>query len=191
MPWKHNGKIIREGKAWVSDRGVKHPGVWMRWTDSDKAEHGLVWEEPPALQEPYDDRFYHGRNVDGSLIEISLTDVNEVDSDGNAITDPSTGQQMITKGLKTVWIEKTKETTNLLLSKSDWLVTRKTEKGTAIPNTVQTYRDAVRTSCNTIETKINNCSNLKQFIALFDVPVDSDGTPTGNNPPIKDFPNEN
>ena len=93
MPWKHNGKIIREGKAWVSVDGVKHLGVWMRWTDSEKTENGLVWEEPPAQQEPYDDRFYYGRNADGSLIEISLTDINEVDSDGNAITDPSTGQQ--------------------------------------------------------------------------------------------------
>ena len=55
MPWKHNGKIIREGKGWVSDDGVKHPGVWTRWTDSEKAEYGLVWEEPPAPQEPYDD----------------------------------------------------------------------------------------------------------------------------------------
>lgn len=191
MPWKHNGKIIREGKAWVSVDGVKHPGVWMRWTDSEKTENGLVWEEPPAQQEPYDDRFYYGRNADGSLIEISLTDINEVDSDGNAITDPSTGQQMITKGLKTIWIENTKETANYFLSKSDWLVTRKAEKGTAIPDATQTYRDNVRTACSTIETKINNCSNLTQFMALFDVPVDSDGIPTGKNAPINDFPNEN
>ena len=191
MPWKHNGKIIREGKGWVSDDGVKHPGVWMRWTDSEKTKNGLVWEEPPAAQEPYDDRFYEGRNVDGSLIERSLTDVNEVDSDGNAIIDPSTGKQMINKGLKNFWIEKTKETANLLLSKSDWLVTRKAEKGIAIPDTIQTYRDNVRAACNTIETKINNCSNLTQFIVLFDIPVDSDGIPTDNNAPINDFPSEN
>ena len=70
-------------------------------------------------------------------------------------------------------------------------MTRKAEKGTAIPDATQTYRDNVRTACSTIETKINNCSNLTQFMALFDVPVDSDGIPTGKNAPINDFPNEN
>ena len=69
------------------------------------------------------------------------------------------------------------------------MITRKSEKGTAIPNATQTYRDSVRTACNTIETKINNCSNLTQFIALFDAPVDSDGNHTGN-PPMFDFPKE-
>ena len=190
MPWKHNGRIIRVGKAWVSDSGVKHPAVWMRWSDSEKRDKGLIWEDPPASEAPFDNRFYWGRQTDGTLIERSLTDINEVDSDGNPIIDPMTNQQMVTKGLKTLWIEQTKQTANDLLFKTDWMITRKTEKGTAIPDATQTYRDSVRTACNTIETKINNCSNLTQFMALFDTPVDSDGNPTGDNPPMFDFPQE-
>ena len=189
MPWKHNERTIREGKAWVSDTGVKHPAVWMRWSDSEKRDNGLTWEDPPASEAAFDDRFYWGRQTDGTLIERSLTDINEVDSDGNAIIDPMTNKQMVTRGLKTIWIEQTKQTANDLLSNTDWMITRKSEKGTAIPNATQTYRDSVRTACNTIETKINNCSNLTQFIALFDAPVDSDGNHTGN-PPMFDFPKE-
>jgi hypothetical protein len=57
---------------------------------------------------------------------------------------------------------------------SDWEITRKAEKGTAIASATTTYRDKVRTACDTIETKINNCSSLADFIKLlFDVPVDS------------------
>ena len=69
------------------------------------------------------------------------------------------------------------------------MITRKSEKDTAIPSDVTTYRDAVRTKCDSIETAINNCSNLTEFMALFDIPVDKDGQPTGKAP-IYDFPDE-
>ncbi len=100
------------------------------------------------------------------------------------------GNQVVTKGLKSVWITQTKQTANDLLSNTDWMVTRKSEKGTAIPDATQTYSYSVRTKCTSIETSINNCSNLTQFMALFDAPVDSDGNPTGDNPPMFDFPQE-
>ena len=98
--------------------------------------------------------------------------------------------KLINEGLKTIWIKKTKETANGMLSRTDWLVTRKSEKGTAIPDATTTFRDSVRTACNTIETKITNCTKLSEFMALFDSPVDSDGNPTGDNPPMFDFPKE-
>jgi len=183
MPWKHNGKTIRVGKAWVADDGTQHPAVWMRWSDSKKQENGLTWEDPPASEEPFDARFYSGRQANGTLIERSLTDVNEVDEDGNAVLDID-GNQIVTKGLKTVWIEQTKETAQEKLSKYDWMVVRNAEKSTAIPSNVTTYRDAVRTKCASIETAINNCSNLTEFMALFDEPSD------GSHPPIYDFPDE-
>ena len=102
------------------------------------------------------------------------------DADGNVI---------VNQGLKTIWINITKQRANDLLSKSDWEVTRKAEKGTAIASATSTFRDKVRTACNDIETKINACSNLTAFKALFDTPVDKDGNATGN-PPIHDFPEE-
>ena len=190
MPWKHNGKIIKEGKAWTADDGTQHPAVWMRWSDSEKKTNGLTWEDPPASQEPFDNRFYKNRKTDGSLNERSLSDVNSVDTDGKAVIDPLTGKQMIELGLKSIWIAKTKEMAQEKLNKHDWMITRKAEKGTDIPSDVTTYRDSIRTKCTSIETAINNCSNLTQFMALFDEPVDSDNNPTGDPAPIYDFPDE-
>jgi len=189
MPWKKkDGTIIKAGQGWTDDNNIVHPSNWMIWSDTDKKAVGLTWEDPPASEAPFDNRFYWGRKTDGTLIERSLTDVNEVDEDDNPILDEN-GNQVVTKGLKTIWIEKTKQTANDLLSKTDWMITRKAEKGTAIPDATTKYRDSVRTACNTIETKINNCSNLTEFMALFDTPLDSDGNPTGNAP-IYDFPKE-
>lgn len=191
MPWKKkDGTIIKAGKGWTDDNNIVHPSNWMIWSDTYKKSVGLTWEDPPASEAPFDDKFYWGRKTDGTLIERSLTDINEVDSDGKAILDED-GKQLVTKGLKTIWITKTKENANGMLSNTDWMITRKTEKGTAIPDATTKYRDSVRTACNTIETKINACSSLADFIKLFDASVDSDGKPTSDNAPIYDFPKEN
>ena len=109
------------------------------------------------------------------------------DADGNKIKDED-GNQVINHGLKTAYVKETKEKANYLLSKSDWEVIRKSEKGTAIASATTVFRDKVRTACDTIETKINNCSNLTEFKALFDVPT-KDGVVSGNAP-IYDFPKE-
>jgi hypothetical protein len=188
MPWKHNGRIIKVGRSWVDDNKIRHPSNWMIWSDSAKKDKGLVWEDPPKSEAPFDDRFYSGRQADGTLIEKNLTDVNVVDENGKAVLGLD-GNQLVQKGIKNTWIAQTKQTANDLLSNTDWMITRKAEKGTAIPDATTKYRDSVRTACNTIETKINACSNLTEFMALFDAPVDSDKVPTGNAP-IFDFPEE-
>ena len=183
MAWKYNNSIIRAGKAWTNSDGITHPKNWMIWSDEDKAAAGLVWEDDPA---PFDNRFYWGRQDDGTLIPKSLDDVNEVDRDGNAINDAD-GNQIVTPGLKTNAIELVKRQAGELLAPYDWYVTRKSEKSTAIPSSVTTYRDAVRTACAAIETSIGNASDLAAFMALYDMPVDSDNEPTGPAP-INDWP---
>ena len=178
MPWKYNNTIIRAGKAWTDNNSIRHPATWMRWTDAEKKAAGLVWEDAPASEAPFDNRFYWGRQADGTLIPRSLTDVNVVDDDGNAVNDPITGQQMVTLGLKSVWVAQTKRTANEKLSVHDWYVTRKAEKSTAIPSSVTTYRDAVRTKCAEIETALNGAANLTAFMALFEDTRDSDDNVT-------------
>jgi hypothetical protein len=185
MPWKHNGKTIKEGKAWVADDGTQHPAVWMRWSDSEKKANGLTWENPPASESPFDNKFYLGRQTDGTLIEKKLIDEDAKDTDGKQLYKADGKTKIVNEGLKTIWIQKTKAKANNLLSSSDWMITRKAEKGTAIPDVTTTYRDSVRTACNTIETKINDCSSLADFMKLFETPSD------GSNPPIYDFPDEN
>ena len=185
MVWKKSdGTIVNIGKSWIQG-SIRHPSNWGVWSDAEKKAAGLTWTDDVA---PHDDKFYWGRKEDGSLIERALDDADAVDDDGNKVKDAD-GNVIVIEGLKTIWIKKTKQRANDLLSKSDWEITRKSEKGTAIASATTTFRDKVRTACNDIETKINACSNLSAFKALFDTPVDKDGKVTGN-PPIYDFPNE-
>ena len=178
--WTYLGRVIKVGRGWTNAEGVQHPAQWNRWTDEEKTAAGLVWNQ--ALQPvPYDNRFYwsadNPKNID---------DVNEVDEDGNPLLDAD-GVQVVTKGLKSNAIAQVKATAAGLLQSTDWYVTRQAETGTAIPNTVTDYRTAVRTASGAIETAIQGVTTHADFMALYDVPVDAEGNPTGNAP-INDWP---
>jgi len=187
MPWKYDGATLKVGKEFTGTDGTKYPKVWMRYSADAKAAIGITWEDPPASEAPFDNRFYWGRNADGSLIAKSLTDVNEVDEDGKAVNDAD-GNQFVALGLKSVAIALVKTQAAGLLAPHDWQVIKATEVDSySVPSTVTNYRAAVRTASNSIGTAITNASDLAAFMALYDVPVDSDGKPTGNAP-INDWP---
>ena len=183
MAWLHNGRTIKIGKAWVADDNTKHPRGWVNWSADRKEAMSLVWEDDPVV-ETFDNKFYWAKDI-----ERKLADENVVDDDGEAVIDPMTGKQMVNLGLKSIWVAQTKTTANSLLASTDWYVTRKSESDVAIPSAISKYRTDVRTASKTIEDKINGCADLDAFKALFVVPTDSDGEPTGNAP-IYDFPDE-
>jgi len=189
MPWKYAGGILREGKEFTGSDGTQYPKVWMRYSADEKKAIGITWEDPSASEAPFDNRFYLGRQSDGTLIEKKLADVNVVDDEGKVVNDPMTGKQMVTLGLKSVWVARTKRTANSKLAEHDWYVTRKAEKSTAIPSSVTTYRDSVRTKCAEIETALNGAANLTAFMALFDDTRNSDGVVTAVAK-INDWPEE-
>ena len=188
MPWKYNGKNLRIGREFTGTDGTKYPKIWMRYSADEKASIGITWEDPPASEAPFDNRFYWGRNTDGSLIARSLTDVNEVDDDGNAILDDD-GNQLVTLGLKSNAINLVKRQAAGQLAPYDWQVIKATEvESYSVPSTVTNYRSAVRTASNNIGTAITNAADLAAFMALYDTPVNSDGEPTGDPAPINAWP---
>lgn len=182
--WQYNGITIRAGKSWTDSSGIKHPSNWMNWTDAEKQAAGMTEVADP---QPYDNRFYHGRDGNGDLIAKSLVDVNATDEDGNNVLDED-GNQVVIDGLRTIWKRTVKAQAGGLLADTDWYVVRKSEDSTAtIPSDVTTYRAAVRTKSGQIEAAIDAAADLAAFMALFDAPTDDDGNATGN-PPISDWP---
>lgn len=177
--YTYNERIIRAGRGWTDANGVKHPTNWMRWDDATKTAMGLVWVDDPA---PYDNRFYWDANT-----PKNIADVNEVDENGDPVLDEK-GNQVVTKGLKSVAIDQVKVTAGSLLAPTDWMVVKASEvEGYSVPADVLTYRAAVRTASNDIEAAITACTTHDAFMALYDTPVDADGNATGNAP-INDWP---
>ena len=185
--WIYNGKVIREGRAWTDDNGTQHPANWQVWSADEKTSKGLVWTDPVT---PPDSRFYRWhQNADGTISSTPrpLDDVPQVDENGDPIMDPTTGKQMVTLGLKSQAVAQTKQTQGSLLSATDWAYIRKTDTGIDVPADIQQYRNEVRLAAGIIEDRISQCTTLEQFMALYETPVNADGTPTGNAP-INDWP---
>ena len=185
MAWLYSNKVIRVGRSWTDNDGVKHPVQWATaWSAEEKAAKGLVWIDDVL---PHDSRFYWGRDAEGALIPKSLDDVNEVDENGDPVLDED-GNQVVTLGLKSNAKALVKTQAGGLLAPTDWMVIKATEVADySVPADILTYRAAVRTASNTIEAAIDAATDLDGFKALYDVPVDADGNPTGNAP-IVDWP---
>jgi len=69
--------------------------------------------------------------------------------------------------LKTQFIKDLKINVSFELSKTDWYITRNAEKSTAIPSSISTHRDAVRTKQAEMETAITNTSDTPALETLY------------------------
>ena len=83
--------------------------------------------------------------------------------------------EVATRGLKYNLIKDLKITVANILSETDWYITRNTEKSTAIPSSISTHRDAVRTKQASMETAITNANDTPALETLYTYTEDSDG----------------
>ena len=145
MAWKHNGRVIKIGKAWVADDNTKHPRGWVNWSADRKEAMSLVWEDDPTQLAPYNHFYYSGYDADGNLI----------------------GRTLAT--LQSSRIIQAKEKSASRLSLSDWYITRKVETNTAVPSGITAYRTAVRANYTTLKTAIGNASNIAELMACYGI----------------------
>ena len=137
---------------------VHYPANWLRLSTADeKTALGIteVADDPV-----YDGRFYNG---DGSAKALADT------------TETVDGVEYTTLGVKSVLKLDEKATAGSLLAKYDWYVVRKAEKSTASPTAISTYRDGVRTACDTREKEIDACADTAALVTLYS--FKDDGTP--------------
>jgi len=71
------------------------------------------------------------------------------------------------EGLKTQLIRTVKKQAEGILNQTDWYITRKAEKSTAIPSAITTHRDAVRTKQASMCTAIANASDTPALETLY------------------------
>ena len=159
---------------------INYPANWLRLsTAQEKKDLGIT---EVADAPTYDSRFYWGNGT-----AKALDDVNEVDENNDPVLDEN-GNQVVTLGVKSLLKAQEKDTAGSLLAKYDWYVVRKAEKSTAIPSAITTYRDAVRTACNTRETEIDNCKDTAALVTLYGS-TEKDGVVTPNMTQYPDDPN--
>ena len=161
MAYQLESKPLAVDVAFKTSDGTQYPANWLRLATADEKKAIGITEV--ADEATYDQRFYWGVGNAKELVDK---------------TEKIDGKDVTTKGLKTIWVAQQKETAGSLLAPYDWYVTRKAEKGTAIPSEIVTYRDGIRTTCTTREGEINACSDVAALKTLIDGTYDSDGKRT-------------
>lgn len=168
MAFQLNGQPFNPDRAFTLG-DIQYPANWFRFASAEeRAAIGITEVADPEL---YDSRFYWGPN-NPKILE----DREESDQDGNPlyvkVYDPITEamvdspERLVTKGLKTQWIAQVKDSANKLLAPTDWYVIRKAESNTAIPTNVVTFRAAVKTECDRLETAIAGAADVPALIAV-------------------------
>ena len=164
MAFKLDGNPLAVDVAF-SHNDIQYPANWLRLsTAEEKTAIGITEVEDPKV---YDSRFYWGN---GSAKELDDT------------KETIDGVEYTYLGVKSVLKAQEKDIANSLLAKYDWYIVRKAEKSTAIPTTITTYRDGVRTACDTREKEIDACADTAALVTLYG--TKEDGTPNMTQYPI-------
>jgi hypothetical protein len=148
--WKYGDKIIRPGKGWIDDNGVRHPSNWHIWSTEEKAKYNIkevIEDRPP------DSRLYFWSKDGNGKITSTAKPLN--DSEGVV-------------GLKTTLKNEVKKQQGSLLSQTDWAYIRHYDAGIDVPAKIETWRNAIRARATEMEEYIDKASDIDGIASLFE-----------------------
>jgi hypothetical protein len=158
--------------------------IFMKWSVAEKEAIG-IYEVVFDDSNKKDEKWYINTNqsfafADGTVTASYGTATAKAHADtlftAQDETDgKGTEGEVATRGLKYNLIKDLKITVANILAKTDWYITRNTEKSTAIPSTITTHRDAVRTKQASMETAITNASDTLALETLYTYTTDGNG----------------
>ena len=193
-------KIINQPKAMVFGDTRHSKNIFsFRWTNEEREAIG-IYEVVFDNSNKKDEQYYINTNQSfnyadgvvtasyGSATSKLLEDRNETNEDGSPMLDAD-GNQLVTKGLKTLKKEIIKGQASGLLAPTDWYIIKATYVVEySVPSAVSTFRADVRTRSNEMETAIDNASDVDALATLYAYV----NTGTEENPvyerPLGEFP---
>ena len=184
------------GNKGIQIADIKYPvAIYTLWSEAERNAIGIYTIEIDNTNKK-DEKWYSNTNITyafsggkvkgtyGSATAKAIADSDAVDSEGNKIKD-NDGNQVINKGLKRIEKEKLINQCAGLLAPSDWRVVKATETGGTMDSGWKTWRASVRTKCNSMQTQIDNASDVGALAALFTYTKQGDGSFTR---PLGEFP---
>ena len=167
------------------------PDIFYKWSKAEKEAIG-IYEVTTDSTNYKDTKWYINTNESFTFANNTVTRSwgtatakahadtlwTQQDSDDGDLPDDKEVGDVKTEGLKTQLIRTLKQQVNNELAKTDWYITRKTEKTTAIPSAISTHRDAVRTKQAEMETAITNAADTPALETLYTYTEQEDGSVT-------------
>ena len=196
-----SGKITQfpKGNKGITIGDNQYPSsIYTLWTEAERNAIGIYTVTIDNTNRK-DEAFYINTNVTytftgsavtgsyGTATAKELADKDAVDENGDKVKDAD-GNQVINYGLKTFYKNKFNAEAAGLLAKTDWYVIKAADVDSySVPDNIKTYRAAVRTKVNAMETSIDNCSDVDALITLLSYTEQEDGSVTR---PLGEFPDE-
>jgi len=184
-------KIITNPKTMVIG-DVRYPAkIFQLWSQSELNAIG-IYEVITDSTNKKDEKWYFNTNESYAFADNQVTRSwgtatpkahadslwTQQDSDDGDLPDDKEVGDVKVEGLKTQLIRTLKQQVSGELSKTDWYITRNTEKETAIPSAISTHRDAVRIKQAEMETAITNASDTPALETLYTYTEQDDGSVT-------------
>ena len=172
---------ILSGNKGITIDGIQHPrAIFTVWTEAERNAIGIYTVEMDKSKLKNDEWYnntdvtytFGSGKVTGSYGDATAkahadTLFTEQDKTDDLIPEGKDVGDVATRGLKYRLIQQVKKQAESELSKTDWYITRKAEKDTAIPSSITTHRDAVRTKQAEMETAITNASDTPALETLY------------------------
>ena len=185
-----SGSITKmlSGNRGITIDGIQHPrAIYTLWTEAERNAIGIYTVEIDNSKKK-NQEWYINTNItyafSGGKVTGSYGDATaKAHADSNFTAEDEedglgTEGELKSEGLKTVLIRNVKSKAANELAKTDWYITRKSEKNTAIPSAITTHRDAVRSKQAAMETAITNASDTPALETLYTFTKQDDGTVT-------------
>jgi len=184
-------KFINHPKSLVIG-DVRYPAkIFQLWSASELNNIGIyevVFDDSNKKDEKWYINTNQSYDFDGNEVTASYgtatpkahadTTWSQQDSDDGDLPDDKSVGDVKVEGLKTTLIRTLKSQVAGILNDTDWYITRNSEKSTAIPSAISTYRDSVRTKQAEMETAITNASDTPALETLYTYTKQEDGTVT-------------
>ena len=174
-----SGSITKylNGNKGIQLGDLKYPrAIYTLWTESERNAIG-IYEVVFDDTNKKDEKWYINTNQSYAFANNKVTATYgsataKAHADANFTAEDEedglgTEGELKSRGLKYSLIRDVKSQAANELAKTDWYITRKAEKSTAIPSAITTHRNLVRSRQAAMETSITNASDTPALETLY------------------------
>ena len=187
-----------KGNKGITLNSVQYPAaIYTLWTEAERNAIGIYTVEIDDTNKK-DEAWYINTNQSyafsggkvkatyGTATAKKIADTlwtSQDKTDGKIREGDDVGDVAV-EGLKTIKKRIIDNQCAGLLAPSDWMIVRATETGATLDSGWKTWRASVRTKCNSMQTQIDNASDVDALAALFTYTT-TDGV---TSRPLGEFP---
>ena len=188
-----------KGNKGITLNGNQYPAsIYTLWTEAERNAIGIYTVEIDNTNKK-DEAWYINTNITyafgsgkvtgtyGTATAKKIADTlwTSQDKTDGLIREGEDVGDVATRGLTYLKKQMIDNQCAQLLAPSDWMVVRATETGGTMDSGWKTWRASVRTKCNSMQTQIDNASDVDALAALFTYTEQEDKSITR---PLGEFP---